>query len=625
MLKQEAFNNEVCCEKREKGFIGEFEDVVKRILHQQNGYKSPSLFCFMRKFIFVSGGVISGVGKGIATASIGRILQEYGYKVTAVKIDPYINIDAGTMRPTEHGEVWVTADGGEIDQDLGNYERFLNLELSRRNNITTGQIYQKIIAKERAGEFLGKTVQFIPHVPEEVKNRILESGGEAEIVLVEIGGTVGDYENTPFLFAAKNFEREFGRENVLHVLVSYLPIPHHISEAKTKPTQQAIKMLGEHGIFPDFILCRAREPLDEPRKSKIETYANIEKGNVISAPDVLSIYEVPLNYERDEMGRKILKRLGLEERKIPDWSRWKEFLRQKERTIRVAVVCKYIDIGRYSLEDSYVSVKEALKHAAMNAGVSLETEWLNSKELEEQPERIKTLSTFDGVIVPGGFGASGVEGKISAIRFCRENNVPFLGLCYGLQLAVAEFARNVCNLEEAHTTEVNKETRYPVIDLLPSQKELMEKSQYGGTMRLGSYAAEILEGSKVFDCYTKTGRLLNDARKVKELPREKLGLSSLSSSLIIERHRHRYEVNPSFVEIIKEKGLIISGVHLRTDGQRLVEFIELPAHPFFTATQAHPEFKSSLEDPAPLFLGFVEACKKRRENISSVSNSLSPN
>ncbi|MBW2963736.1 CTP synthase (glutamine hydrolyzing) [Candidatus Woesearchaeota archaeon] len=565
------------------------------------------------KYIIVVGGVISGVGKGVATASIGKILQNYGYKVTAIKIDPYINFDAGTLRPTEHGEVWVTDDGGEIDQDLGNYERFLGIDLPKANNITTGQVYDQIIKKERSGQYLGETVQFIPHVPEEVKRRIIEAGKNFDIVTIEIGGTIGDYENIPFLFATKSLEKDLGKENVIHILITYLPVPSHINEAKTKPTQQAIKMLSENTIFPDFILCRAREPLDPPRKKKIETYANIGSDYVISAPDIESLYLVPLNFEKEKLGPQILKKLQLKPAQQPDWSVWTELVNNilnPQHIIKVGIVGKYLDIGNFTLEDSYISIKESLEHAAANLQARVNIIWIDSKEFEKDPKKLEKLREMHGIIIPGGFGGSGVEGKIKAIQFCRENKIPFLGLCYGLQLAVVEFARNVCQLNDANTSEVNPQTPYPVIDILPSQKALIEKSRYGGTMRLGAYAATLKPNSQVLQLYQETSRLTEDQSKIDNLEDFRKGVLNTTENIVLERHRHRYEVNPKYIEQIEKHGLIFSGYHLRQDNTQLMEFIELPNHPFFIATQAHPEFKSRLEKPSPLFYGFLKAALK---------------
>lgn len=568
----------------------------------------------MSRIIVVTGGVISGIGKGIATGSIGRILKEHGYSVTAIKIDPYINYDAGTLRPTEHGEVWVTDDGGEIDQDLGTYERFLNEDIPKINNITTGQVYKAIIDKERNGKFLGQTVQFIPHVPNEIKRRIKNAGKNHDFTLVEIGGTIGDYENLPFLFAIKSLEIELGRENVANVLVSYLPIPTNVGEMKTKPTQQAISMLNETGISPDFVLCRAVKPLDKVRKNKIEVYANIASENIISAPDIKTIYEAPLKYEAENLGQKILERFELKSRKKPDWSKWKglvEKIKNPKKKARIAMIGKYLEIGDFSLIDSYISINEALIQAGAECDCAVDIEWIDAKTLEGNDGNVKKLKDYDGILVPGGFGTSGFEGKINAIKFARENNIPFLGLCLGLQLAVVEFARSI-GMKDANTTEAGS-CDNPVIDILPEQKEILEKNQYGATMRLGAYAAT-LEKSKVLDLYKKTNRLKDDKARIENLKKSdqafRLGLLDSAQNVVLERHRHRYEVNPKFVEQLTKKGLVFSGYHVLENKTKLMEFIELPKHKFFVATQAHPEFKSRLGDPSPLFLGFVEACAK---------------
>jgi CTP synthase len=529
-------------------------------------------------------------------------------------------VDAGTLRPTEHGEVWVTDDGGEIDQDLGNYERFLGETISRINNITTGQVYNAVITQEREGKFLGKTVQFIPHIPDEILKRIKEASLGYDIALIEIGGTIGDYENIPFLFAAKSLERQIGKENVAYILITYLPVPSHIQEMKTKPTQQAIKMLSEHGIFPDIILCRARKALDDVRKKKIEVYANIDSDYVISSPDIKTIYRIPLTYEEQDLGIKVLRKLGIKKKKkSASLKRWRQLVKNIEnpkRTITVGMVGKYLDIGDYSLTDAYISIREALIHAGANLGIGVETEWINSKLIEHKKVGTRKLASFDGIIIPGGFGETGIEGKITAIKCAREKGVPLLGLCLGLQLAVVEFARNVCGFTDANTTEISRNTKYPVIDVLPSQKELLESGQYGGTMRLGAYAALLKEDSTVHKLYKATGRLAKDKELLKELlgnkdVRFRIGKTPVGKNTILERHRHRYEVAPDFVHFLEDSGLSITGYHIRFDDIKLVEFIELPKHPFFVATQAHPEFKSVLEEPAPLFLGFAEACDKK--------------
>jgi CTP synthase len=567
------------------------------------------------RVIVVAGGVISGVGKGIATASIGKILQQYGYSVTAVKIDPYINFDAGTMRPTEHGEVWVTDDGGEIDQDLGNYERFLGFEISKRNNITTGQVYAELIEKERRGEFLGQTIEVIPHVPNEVKRRIKEAGKGFDFTLVEIGGTVGEYQILPFLFAAKGLEIELGKDNIAYVLVSYVPVPPHIGEMKMKPTQHAIMKLNEAGIFPDFVLCRSNFPLDDVRKKKLETNSNIPSDSVISAPDVDNVYRVPLNFEKDDLGKKLLKKFNLQPKREPDWTRWNQLIKNMEnpeKRVKVAMVGKYIDIGNFTLVDSYISVNNALMHAGAQLNTGVDIHWVDSKLIEK--EGIKILDEYRGIIVPGGFGGSGVEGKIKAIEYARQNNVPFLGLCYGLQMAVIEFARNMCGMHDANTTEVDPNTKHPVIDILSSQKQILAEHKYGATMRLGAYSAMLKDGTRVLDLYKRTGRLAADMKRMEQLRNgETFRLGVLhGNNIVLERHRHRYEVNPKFIEQIEKAGLVFSGYHQREDGTKLMEYIELPNHRFFIGTQAHPEFKSRMGDPSPLFLGFIEACIKEK-------------
>jgi CTP synthase len=563
------------------------------------------------RILCVVGGIFSGIGKGIAAASIAKILKEYGFSVTAVKIDPYINYDAGTLRPTEHGEVWVTDDGGEIDQDLGNYERFIGTSIPKKNNITTGQVYWKIIRNERKGKYLGQTVQFIPHVPNEIKRRIREAGLGHDFVIVEIGGVVGDYENLPFLFAMKSFEVELGRENVAYALVTYLPVPEHLGEMKTKPTQQAIRLLNETGIFPDFVIARATQPLDDVRKRKIETYANIDISHVIAAPDVRSAYEVPLNFEKENLGIKLLKRFNLQPRILPDWSRWTHYvtaINSPTKRLRIAMVGKYVSVGDFALQDSYISINQALEHAGAELDLGAQISWIDSTKLDASNVKEK-LENFHGVIVPGGFGSSGVDGKLAVIRHCRENGLPYLGLCFGMQLAVVEFSRSVAGLEDAHTTEIDPKTTNPVIDVMPEQQSILQKARYGATMRLGAYAANLQAKSRIATVYEATGRMERD-RAIAEMLKqngEEWRLGLLEHPAAIERHRHRFEVNPQFVKVIEQAGLAFSGWHSRMDGQRLMEFIELPKHPCFIATQAHPEFKSRLGDPSPMFFEFLRA------------------
>src|SRR3989338_444827 len=562
------------------------------------------------KFIFVVGGVISGVGKGVATASIAKILSEYGFSTTIIKIDPYINCDAGTMRPTEHGEVWVTADGGEIDQDLGNYERFMNRNIPKINNITTGQIYRTVIENERAGKYLGKTVQLIPHIPDEIRRRIKLSGEGYDIALIEVGGTIGDIENIPYLFAAKGLEKECGKNSVIYILVTYLPVPTHIQEAKTKPTQHAIKLLSENGISPDFILCRAKQPLDSVRRQKIEVYSNLDRHQIISAPDVNNLYEIPLNFEKEGLGKKLMQCMELQSRKIPDWEKWKKLLynlQNPEKTIKIAMIGKYLSIGDYQLTDSYISINESLKNASAKLGVGIKISWIDSKIFEMNPENVRGLSEYNGILVPGGFGNSGVEGKITAIKYARENRIPYLGLCYGMQLAVIEYARNMCNLKNANTTENDSNTPYPVIDILESQREVMQQNKYGGTMRLGYYAACLKPDTQVCRLYHENGRIELDKNRINSVEKFRIGNVKGIDNIILERHRHRYEVNPKFVPVFESNGIIFSGYHQVSDDNMLMEFMELPEHPFFIATQSHPEFESRFENPAPLFVGFVNA------------------
>lgn len=552
------------------------------------------------KFIVVAGGVISGVGKGVTTASLGKIFKEYGFSTTLVKIDPYINYDAGTLRPTEHGEVWVTNDGGEIDQDLGTYERFMNQDISKTNNITTGQIYKAVIDRERKGEYLGQTVQFLPHILDEIKRRILSAAQEYEIVIIELGGTVGDYENIPFLHAFKSLERECGADTMAYVLVTYLPIPDHMPEMKTKPTQQAIRQLGQEGILPDFIICRAREPLDTIRKKKIEMCANIAADCIISAPDIKTIYEMPLHLEREGLGAKLLAHFKLTAKQEPSWNSWQELvtvIKKARERISIGVVGKYLESGDYSLTDSYLSIYQALVHAGAHCGIGIDIIWINAASFEHDPGSLVRLQSLDGIIIPGGFGSQGVEGKIAAISYVRRNKIPYLGICYGMQLAAVEYARSVCGLTDAHTTEIHKETSHPIIDILELQKEFLSTQDYGGTMRLGAYDASIKPGTLVEKLYSKT-----QAHQLR----------------VWERHRHRYEVNPAYVELLERFGLVFSGYHERFDGTRLMEFLELPDHPFFVATQAHPEFKSRLAAPSELFYGFVQASLQRFGKKNSV-------
>jgi CTP synthase len=538
---------------------------------------------FMCKFIFVVGGVMSGVGKGVAAASIGRILQSKGYRVSAIKIDPYINIDAGTMNPTEHGEVFVTEDGDETDQDIGNYERFLNQNIYSDNYMTTGRVYQTVIERERNLGYNGKCVEVVPHIPEEIIRRINNAAkkSDAEIMMVEIGGTVGEYQNLLFLEAARMMKMQ-NFHDVLFILVSFLPVPSKLGEMKTKPTQYAIRTLNSAGIQADFVLCRAEQAIDKERKQKIAVNGGLFPDHIISAPDVDSIYDIPINFEGEHLGEKILKQFGWSPRQIGGLEGWKEFVAQSktaQKTVKIGICGKYFKTGDFVLKDSYISVIEAIKHAAAVNNVHADIQWLNAEVYEEDASKLRDLSQFDGVIVPGGFGERGVEGKISVIRYLRENKIPFFGLCYGLQLATIEFARNVCGLLDANSEEINSNSEHKVIHIMPDQIQNINQSKYGATMRLGAYPCVLDEQSICYNVY--------------------------GEKQISERHRHRYEVNNTYRDLMAQKGLLFAGL---SPDRRLVEVIELPGHPFFVATQFHPEFKSRPIVGHPLFNAFIKAC-----------------
>lgn len=538
----------------------------------------------MVNYIIVTGGVVSGLGKGITTASIGKILKLHGYNVTAIKIDPYMNCDAGTLRPTEHGEVWVTEDGGEIDQDLGHYERFLDINIPKCQNITTGQVYGAVIEKERKGKYLGKTVQPIPHVTDEIKRRIKKTSENQkfDFIIVEIGGTVGDYENVLFLEAVRQMKHEGDR--VIYVHVTYVPVLDALGEAKTKPTQHSVKLLRGIGIQPDFIVTRTEKPLDDVRREKIALFCNVHEEDVISDSDIDNVYAVPLLFEEQFLSKKILRKLRLrkDNNELKKWKNYISNIRNLDDEISIGIVGKYFDIGSSQLSDSYISVIEAVKHAAWQNNLYPNIKWIDSKIFEKQPKELDNLKSVDGIIVPGGFGLSGIEGKIKTIQYARENNIPYLGLCLGLQLAVVEYARNVCNLKDAHTSEVDKKTPHPVIDFIPEQVKILRDSRYGASMRLGAYPAILKKDTIIQKLYNK--------------------------NKIYERHRHRYEVNPEYVDILEKNGLIFSG---RSPDRVLMEFMELPNHPYFVGTQAHPEFKSRPMNPSPLFNGLICAIKKK--------------
>ncbi len=534
----------------------------------------------MTKVIFVAGGVMSGIGKGVATASIGRILKGKGFEVTAIKIDPYINLDAGTMNPTEHGEVFVTEDGLECDQDIGNYERFLDENIFDKNYMSTGRVYQAVISKERNLEYKGKCVEVVPHIPQEVISRIKKAGEKKDFVLVEIGGTVGEYQNMLFLEAARMMKMKHPKD-ILFFMVGYLPILKSIGEMKTKPTQYAVRTLNSAGIHPDFILARSSTTLDKIRKEKLSIFCNLDLEDIISAPDIKSIYDVPVNFEKENLGNKILKKLNLKAKKndLKDWKEMIKTIEKAKKEVKIAIVGKYFESGSFSLKDSYISVIEAVKHAAYSLKLKPVIEWVSAESYEKNPQSLKKLKEYHGVIVPGGFGERGVKGKIKVIKHCRENKIPFLGLCLGMQLSVIEFAKNVCQIKGADSTEFSKKCT-PIIDLLPEQEELLKNNNYGNTMRLGAYKCKIKPNTKAFSCYQKKD--------------------------VLERHRHRYEFNNKYKEILEKNGMIFSGINPE---KKLAEIIEIKNHPFFVAVQFHPEFKSRPLKPHPLFKGFIKKCK----------------
>ena len=539
----------------------------------------------MTKYIFICGGVMSGIGKGITTSSIGRVLKDDGYSVTVAKIDPYFNVDAGTLNPVVHGEVFVTNDGTEADQDLGNYERFLEQDMGRLNIMTSGLVYRSVIERERNLEYAGKDVQMMSDIPDEVIRRLkaLATTSKADFVLVEIGGTAGDVENLVFLEAARVMKLNHPND-VLFVLVSYLPVLGNTGEMKSKPTQHAVRALSSVGIQADIIIARASVPMDQPRKEKISRLCNVRPDDIISAPDVGSIYEVPLNFERDHIGHRILEKVGLKIKRHDNtvWQKLVRSIRRAKTPVKIAIVGKYFTSGDFALTDSYLSVIEAVKHASWSLGRKPEITWVSAEEYEKNPKKLKELNTYHGVIIPGGFGGRGIEGKIAVIKYLREHNIPFLGLCYGLQLAVVEYARNVVGLKKAHTTEIDQKTPHPVIDTLPDQVAKILNKQLGGTMRLGAYDCKLKAGTVVRKLYGK--------------------------ELISERHRHRYEFNNEYKQQLEDAGLVISGINPKT---HLAEMIELPKHKFFVGTQAHPELKSRPLHPHPLFVGLIKAAIKK--------------
>lgn len=532
---------------------------------------------------------MSGVGKGVSSASIGKILQARGLTVTSIKIDPYINVDAGTMNPTEHGEVFVLESGLETDQDMGNYERFLNTSFPAINYMTTGSVYQTVIAKERNLEYKGKNVEVVPDIPLEVIRRIKTASKEAaaDVTIVEIGGTVGEYQNILFLEAIRMMKAQTPHD-IAVVLVSYLPVPGSVGEMKTKPTQYAARTLNSAGVFANVIIARAPVAIDQKRREKIATFCNVEAENVISAPDVESIYDVPLNFEKDGLSEKLCKILHMDKCSAKaDLTKWKKFVASTKNTtrdVRIAVVGKYFGSGDFVLSDVYISVLEAIKYSAYAQGAKARIDYISSQEFEHG-KNLEKLAQYDGVLIPGGFGETGIEGKINVIRFARENKIPYFGLCYGMQLLVIEYARNVAGLQGAHTVEINKNAPHPVIDIMPEQKEKMKNHDYGGTMRLGLYPAALKKGTIAREAYGKAE--------------------------VYERHRHRYEVNPEYITQLEQVGLVFSGTS--PDGT-LMEIAELPkeTHPFMLGTQFHPEFTARPLAPQPLFNAFIKAALAAR-------------
>lgn len=553
-----------------------------------------------QKYIFVIGGVMSGVGKGIASSSIGKILQSKGFVVNPIKIDPYLNVDAGNMNPTEHGEVFVLDSGLETDQDLGNYERFLEMDLSPLDYMTSGMIYKHVIEKERNLGYRGKCVEAIPHIVEEITRRIKKAAQthESDISLIEIGGTIGDYQNILFIEAARTLKIKYP-DDVIFVMVSYLPVPGSLGEMKTRPTQNAVRQLNSYGVQPDIIIARGSYALDHKRKEKIAMACAIPAENVISAPDIKSVYDVPLNFEKDKIGTIILKKFKMRSKtngnSLKDWKSFVHKSARAKKELKIAVVGKYFDTGDFVLSDAYVSVIEAIKFSSYWKDAKPDLTWINSKEYEIDPKKVSELKKYDGIIVPGGFGETGIEGIIMAINYARKNKIPYLGLCYGMQLAVIEYARNVLGWKDAHTAEINPKSSHVVIDIMPEQKKILEEKNYGATMRLGAYEAIIKKGTIAYEAYNLADKLQKTE----------------NGEVVFERHRHRYEVNPDFISEIEKAGLVFSGT---SPDKRLMEIAELSKseHPFFLSTQFHPEFKARPLNPHPLFTAFVTACLKQK-------------
>ncbi|WP_459540316.1 CTP synthase, partial [Negativicoccus succinicivorans] len=528
----------------------------------------------MTKYIFVTGGVVSSLGKGITAASLGRLLKNRGYRVTIQKFDPYLNIDPGTMSPYQHGEVFVTDDGAETDLDLGHYERFIDINLSQRSNVTSGRIYQTVISRERKGDYLGGTVQVIPHVTNAIKEQVFRVGQEvnADVVITEIGGTVGDIESQPFLEAIRQVKKDIGKENVLYIHVTLLPYISASGELKTKPTQHSVKEMRSIGIQPDIIVCRSEYPISQEMKEKIALFCDVDVDAIIENRTAQSIYEVPLMMQHEGLDKIVLRKLQLEDKPLDmsDWEHMVDRMLHPQGELEVALVGKYV-----SLHDAYLSVVESLDHAGYAFNRKVNIRWIDSEEIESADDLAPLFAGVDGIVVPGGFGSRGVEGKIRTIRFAREHKIPYLGLCLGMQCAVMEFARNVCDIQDAISSEFDADAEHPVIDLMPDQVDIEDK---GGTMRLGLYPCKLVDGTHSRELY--------------------------GEELVYERHRHRYEFNNAYRKQLTDAGLILAGT---SPDERLVEIVEVKDHPFFVAVQFHPEFKSRPNNPHPLFYGFIQA------------------
>ncbi len=536
------------------------------------------------KFIVITGGVLSGLGKGTATASIARLLKDHN-KIVTIKCDGYLNVDPGTMNPIEHGEVFVLEDGGEVDMDFGHYERFLGITCKSNWNLTSGKVFSRVIAKEREGHYLGKTLQIFPHITDEIKSwwKEIVEAEKPDIMTIEVGGTVGDIENSWFVEAARQLKKAVGQDNILYIHLTYVPFLDSVGEPKTKPAQRDIALLREKGISPDIIICRSRNQLPAKIKEKIALFCDVATNDIITGVDVDSIYEIPLMFKKEGLLERIKGRLHMDfSEDLGEWEKLVNNIKSPKKSATIAVCGKYTE-----LKDSYASIIEALTHAGAHCNAGIKLKWVETSEVEDGKLSVNdALRDVDGVLIPGGFGARGVEGKMSIINHARTHNIPFLGICYGLQLAIVEFARNVCNLKGAHTTEIDEKTPHPVIDYIPEQRNVKSK---GGTMRLGACKAILQKGTIVHKLY--------------------------NADVAWERHRHRYEVNPAYHDILLKNGMVFSG---SSENKRLVEFIELPSHPFFVATQAHNELTSRLEAPNPLFLGFVQAIAGRKDLKSNV-------